>query len=209
MNKETKIQAGIVLMSILTSILSYQYLPDSIPTHWNYLGQVDAYSSKLSNLIAFPSLIALLFVILIIAPKLDPLKKNINDLGYPRLITILGLFFLVIQYFVILWGIGISVPVTIIFPGLLSILFYYIGEIMIKSKRNWTVGIRTSWTLSSDKVWEKTHVIGGKLFKLSVPIFIFSMFFPSLTFLIVMGYIMGITIFLIAYSYVEYKKENK
>lgn len=209
MNKETKIQAGIVLISILTSIFAYQYLPDSIPSHWNYLGQVDAYSGKLANLIAFPSLIVFLYVILHIAPKLDPLKKNINDLGYPRLITIIGGFFLLIQYFVILWGIGINIPVTVVFPALLSILFFYIGDIMMKSKRNWTVGIRTSWTLSSDAVWEKTHVIGGKLFKVSLPIFILSMFFPSITFLIVMGYIFGITIFLITYSYLEYKKENK
>ncbi|MEM1515464.1 MAG: SdpI family protein [Candidatus Bathyarchaeia archaeon] len=47
-------------------------------------------------------------------------------------------------------------------------LGYYssiIGILCEDSKRNWFIGIRTPWTLSSDRVWEKTHRLGGKLFK--------------------------------------------
>jgi len=49
-------------------------------------------------------------------------------------------------------------------PGLF-VLFYYLGILMQHSRRNWFVGIRTPWTLSSDVVWEKTHKRGGLVFK--------------------------------------------
>jgi uncharacterized membrane protein len=40
--------------------------------------------------------------------------------------------------------------------------------VLIKNaKRNWFIGIRTPWTMSSDKVWDKTYKIGGKLFKIA------------------------------------------
>jgi len=49
----------------------------------------------------------------------------------------------------------------------LGILFYYCGILIENAKRNWFIGIRTPWTLSNEKVWERTHKIGGKLFKIA------------------------------------------
>ena len=35
-----------------------------------------------------------------------------------------------------------------------------------KTRPNWLVGIRTPWTLSSDKSWDVTHRWGGRLMML-------------------------------------------
>ncbi len=208
MDKNNKIQLGIILISILTSVIAYFYLPESIATHWNYLGQPDQYSGKLVNLIAFPCLLTFIWVILKAVPKMDPLQKNIHDLSYNSLITLISLFFLLIQYFMILWNIGIQISVSVMFPSLLAMLFYFIGDSISKSKQNWTMGIRTKWTLSSEKVWKETHELGGKLFKASVPVLVLSMLIPSLTFAIDITYLVGVSIFLIAYSYFQFKKEE-
>ena len=45
-------------------------------------------------------------------------------------------------------------------------LYYGIGVLMGSTRLNWFVGIRTPWTLSSEEVWDSTHAMGAKLFKL-------------------------------------------
>lgn len=203
-------QLIIVLTSIVTSVVGYQYLPDLIPTHWNYLGQVDGYGSKLTTMIAFPALILLFFVLLRAIPSLDPLKKNIFKFqkDYNNIITVFMLFLLLIQYQVILWGLGVQISFNYTFPITLGLLFFTIGNMLGKAKRNWTFGIKTPWTLSSENVWRKTHDLGKFLFKLSLPIFIVSLLIPNITFLIVIGYILAITFYLILYSFLEFRKEQ-
>jgi len=68
--------------------------------------------------------------------------------------------------------------VQMMVPGL-GILFYLLGVVLGKAKRNWFVGIKTPWTLSSDKVWDKTHVLGGKLFKIAGVIAFAGMVLPD------------------------------
>lgn len=206
-----KLQLGILGLSTITSIVAYKYLPETIASHWNYLGQVDAYSSKLGNLILFPALLVFFLVLLKVVPKLDPLNKNIKEFNneFEKFISMMMIFFVLVQYQVILWSMGYQITPNIFFPIALGFLFYFIGELLEKSKRNWSIGIRTSWTLSSDKVWDKTHVLGGKLFKYSLPIFVLSAIIPKYSFFVVLGYIFGITTFLIYYSYKEFKKEQK
>ncbi|MCK5027547.1 MAG: SdpI family protein, partial [Candidatus Pacebacteria bacterium] len=48
--------------------------------------------------------------------------------------------------------------------GGVGILFIILGNYMSKFKRNFFVGIKTPWTLSNEKVWNKTHRLGGWCF---------------------------------------------
>ncbi len=50
-------------------------------------------------------------------------------------------------------------------PAGIGLLFYYIGVLMENAERNWFIGIRTPWTLSSDRVWRQTNRLGGRLFR--------------------------------------------
>ena len=77
------------------------------------------------------------------------------------------------------------------------------------AKRNWFIGIKTPWTLSNDKVWEKTHKIGGKLFK-SVGIIAFlGILFPNYGLFFVLLPVIAVTVYTVAYSYFEHKKETE
>ena len=49
----------------------------------------------------------------------------------------------------------------------MGLLFIFIGYMLRKAKRNFFIGIRTPWTLSSDKVWDETHRLGAILFMIS------------------------------------------
>ena len=49
-------------------------------------------------------------------------------------------------------------------------LFHYVGVVLEQAKRNWFIGIRTPWTLSSDEVWDRTNALSATLFKWSAVI---------------------------------------
>jgi uncharacterized membrane protein len=89
----------------------------------------------------------------------------------------------------------------------MGLLFYYTGVLCEKSKRNWFIGIRTPWTLSSDKVWEKTHKIGGKLFKIAGIIAILGALTPEYAIILILIPVISAVGYTIAYSYFEYQKE--
>ena len=71
------------------------------------------------------------------------------------------------------------------------------------------IGIRTPWTLSSDRVWEKTHQIGSTLFMLAGALAVIGSPFGGATaFWMLMIPLFGSTIFLVIYSYVLYRRET-
>ena len=49
----------------------------------------------------------------------------------------------------------------------IGLLFIFIGFLLRQAKRNFFIGIRTPWTLSSDTVWNATHRLGAILFMMS------------------------------------------
>jgi uncharacterized membrane protein len=91
----------------------------------------------------------------------------------------------------------------------MAILFYFTSVLIGHSKRNWFVGIRTPWTMSSPKVWKKTHAIGAKLFKLVALFSFFGVFFPNLAFYLLFIPLIITMIFVFIYSYVLYLRYNQ
>jgi len=71
----------------------------------------------------------------------------------------------------------------------------------------WFIGIRTPWTLSNEKVWNKTHRIGGKLFKTAGIIAFLGIFLPRYAILFVIIPVILVVVYPIIYSYFEYQKE--
>jgi uncharacterized membrane protein len=103
---------------------------------------------------------------------------------------------------------GFELPVNLVMLPGLAALFYYLGILLENSERNWSIGIRTPWTLSNDIVWKKTNVLGGKLFKFSVLIVLLGLFSSDARFPLLMVYIIGVALFLIIYSYIVFKKTS-
>jgi uncharacterized membrane protein len=201
----------IILISLAVSLYFNPKLPNRIASHWNYKGEVDGYMTRFWGLFLMPIVLLVLFVIFHFVPKLDPLKVNVVKFRkyFDGFIIMLFLFMLAIQLFIIFWHLGIQVKPNILFPIGFGILFYYIGILLDKSKRNWFIGIRNPWTLSSDAVWDKTHKLGGKLFKLSGIIAVIGILFTNHAMIFVVGPAIVLLICVSIYSYVEYKKENK
>ena len=60
-----------------------------------------------------------------------------------------------------------QLPVDRIIMLAVGVMFIVMGNYLGRVKRNWTMGVRFSWTLSDDTVWFKTNRLGGRLFMLA------------------------------------------
>jgi len=202
---------GIVAASFVVALYFYPMMPDQIVSHWNANGQVDGYISKFWGLFLMPIIsltIALLFMWI---PTIDPLKANIEKFRkyFDLFILFLTVFLFYTYGLTIAWNQGARFDMTYALLPALSVFIFYAGVLIEKSKRNWFIGIRTPWTLSSDTVWEKTHKIGGFLFKLSAACGIVGVLFGSLAVYFFLFPLIGSSIYLMFYSYFEFKKEQQ
>ena len=208
--KKYTLQILIIILSILISILFYRYLPDSMASHWNGQGVVDGYSSRLFNVIFFPLLNIFLFILFIFIPKIDPKWKSIRlfEGKFNLFISSMLVFMVLLQLNVYLWNIGIMIPMGVVMPILMGGLFIVVSILIRDAKQNYTIGIRTPWTLHSERVWDKTHALGAKIFLGSGILSIVSALVPKYSIWIVLGSVILSAIYLFIYSYIEFKKEE-
>ena len=213
--KKDKILIGIIwalLAAIfIMSIAFYPRLPEMVPSHWNAQGEVDAYMSRFWGTFTAPLIMLGVVVLFLLIPKIDPLKENVNKFKgyYYEFVVAFLIFMLFMQVHTLLWSIGTKLNINIFIPIITGALFYFVGILLEKAKRNWFIGIRTPWTLSSDVVWDKTHKIGALLFKLCGIISIIGAFFARYSMYFILIPIIVSTVYLLAYSYVEYQKQSK
>lgn len=200
---------GIILLSFVIGICFYPQMPEKIASHWNAKGEVDGYMSKFWGLFLMPLILTGIGLLFFAVPRIDPLKANIEGFRkyYDGFIILFFIFLFSVDLQDILWNLGIKISPNVTFPIGLGLLFFYSGILCEHSKRNWFIGIRTPWTLSSEKVWDKTHKIGGKLFKIAgVITFVGALFQDYVLFFVIIP-VLVVAVYTLVYSYFEYQKE--
>jgi uncharacterized membrane protein len=186
---------------------------EKVPVHWNIHGEADAYGSAFYLLI-FPVVSFLATLLLYFLPKIDPKSENIKKSGpllpvTMVLIAVLMLGIAVIMTMAIHHGSDILNLMTFLCLAL-GTLFIAMGYYLPRVKHNYMMGIRTPWTLYSEKIWTKTHR-ASKWWMISAGVlFLVSIFLPSPVNLILpISYVGVVMIGLVVYSYSLFAKEKK
>ena len=211
-NKLTKISILLLIaVSFAIGIIVYPRLPETVASHWNTQGMVDGYMSKFWGIFLMPMFLIFIYALYLIIPKIDPLKNNLESFRkqFNLLILLISIFLFYTFALTIAWNLGMVFDMNNFILPALGIFFYYIGVLIKHAKRNWFVGIRTPWTLSSDYVWDKTHKIGSKLFKIIGVITLLGVFLPNYIFGLFLVLLIGSVLYLFIYSYILFKKENE
>jgi len=208
MKKINILALAIIIISFAVGFYFYSLMPETVASHWNERGEVNGYMPKFWGLFLMPIISLVLFFLFLLIPRIDPLKENIDKFRkyFDRFILLIIMFLFYIYLLTIFWNLGGIFNMTLLMTPPMGILFYYAGVLIENAKRNWFIGIRTPWTLSSDNVWDKTHKLGGKLFKIGGIITVLGVFFPKYSFYFIFP-IFLISIYLVVYSYSEHKKE--
>lgn len=210
-NKYDIFSLVIMLLSIIGTMLVYAKLPDQVPSHWNIRGEIDNYSSK--EFIYFTALLpVILYGAMKFIPKVDPKKESYkkHQKAYDITIFTIILFLIGMHWITMSYSLGYPLDMMKYIKISLGILFIVMGNYMPQIRFNYFFGIRTPWTLSSENVWRKTHIVGGYLYFLIGIIFILSSIFDnSMTFYIAIASIILISLAIILYSYLLYRDEKK
>ena len=201
-----------ILGATVAGLLLWNRLPEQMASHWNINDEVDGYMSKFWGVVMVPLIALGMFGLFLLVPGIDPLKANIAQFreSFNLFIVLLVAFMLYIYGLTLAWNLGYTgFKMSASMLPAIGLLFIFIGFMLRQAKRNFFIGIRTPWTLSSDRVWEKTHQIGSTLFMLAGALALIGSFFGGMTaFWMLMIPIFGSTIFLVIYSYVLYKQET-
>ena len=153
-----------IALALLVGIALWDQLPDPMASHWNANDQVDGYMSKFWGVFLLPLMTLGMFVLFMAVPNIDPLKANIAQFRetFNVFILLIIAFMLYIYGLTLAWSLGYQdFNMSTAMLPFMGVLFIAIGFMLRKAKRNFFIGIRTPWTLSSDTVWDKTHQLGS------------------------------------------------
>jgi uncharacterized membrane protein len=201
----------LIAFAIVFSLSVYSRLPDQMASHWNTANQVDGYISRFWGAFLMPVISVGMLLLFLIIPQIDPLKANIAKFReyFNAFIALIVGFMVYMHVLTMLWNLGYDQfnMGAVMLPAL-GLIFVFAGIMMRKAKRNFFIGIRTPWTLSSDYVWDETHRLGSTLFIASGILAMLGAFFPDYAIWFILVPVLGSTLFLLVYSYVLYQRET-
>ncbi len=202
------VAAGLVALSFAVSIYALPRAPETVATHWNAAGQADGTMAKVPGLFVLPALTAGVLVLLYVAPRVDPLGANVAAFRehYDWFVVLFAAFMGYVNALVVAFNLGYDVNVSRMLYPALGLLFLFVGLVLDEAERNWFVGIRTPWTLSSDEVWEKTHELGATLFKASGVVALLGVLVPGYALWLVVGPVAASAAITTVYSFVAYRR---
>ncbi|MBF7095909.1 SdpI family protein [Alkalibacter mobilis] len=208
----------LALTPIVITLIVLPVLPDKIPAHYGFDGNVTRFGSKYELLIMPIITIGIFLLWLLLEKHLmkDKEKGAHNSRGIFWISIVMTFTFAMLQV-VFLYsayrGVGNldDFDYQKIIAVALSASWIVIGNVLPKLKQNGLVGIRTPWTLASENNWYKTHRMGGKLAVVTGTIsgllclFVFS---GEVGIWVSLGSSIAMLVPIAIYSYLVYKREG-
>lgn len=165
-------------LPLAVTLVWLQFLPNRVPMHYDFNGNIDRWGSKWENLL-LPGIVLLMGLIFLLTEKLGSReaagdeKNSAHAASNRKVLRIImiatALFFTVLQA-VLLYGAGRAAAngaaqselplnrVTVICLGLMILV---LGNYMPRAKLNSTVGFRCGWTMHSDVTWQRSNRFSG------------------------------------------------
>jgi uncharacterized membrane protein len=215
MSTKTTLVISITLIAIalIAGAVLWNQLPYQMASHWDVNDQVNGTMPKFWGVFMMPLVTLGMMALFLVIPNIDPLKANIAQFRetFNVFIVLIIAFMLYVHGLTLVWSLGFTnFKMSAAMLPFMGVLFIAIGYMLKKAKRNFFIGIRTPWTLSSDTVWDKTNQLGSVLFMLSGAFAIVGGFFGGMTaFWLMFVPLIGSTLFPLIYSYVLYRRETK
>jgi uncharacterized membrane protein len=154
-----------IVVMVIASVIAYPRLPERVPIHWDLHGQVNRWQSRGHAVLFLPIGVLVLWGVLRALPSIDPRRANYSkfqptyDFMVGATLTVIALIHLAL----LASGMGIPIAIHRVIPIALGVILVAVGNQLPRARSNWWFGIRNPWTLSNERVWERTHRVGGYL----------------------------------------------
>ena len=153
----------VMLMPVLAGMILWNQLPEQMPTHWNAVGEVDGWSSKAFAVFGLPLIMVAAQWLCMLGTAADPKKNNHSEKILHLVLWIVPTLSVVLHAVTYATALGYAVPIEVVMPVLIGLVFTIIGNYLPKCKQNYTIGIKIPWTLDNEENWNRTHRFAGWL----------------------------------------------
>lgn len=157
---------GVWIIVAIVGIIAYKDLPSRIATHFDLADQVNGYQSRLQTVLLEPALMLLIILVWNGLWRIDPRKRNYESFWstYRYVGGVIVVFVGVLYIWIIAHAINIpGLSSMRVMPTIVGLMMVLLANVLTRVQPNWWLGIRTPWTLSSEKSWRKTHRLSGYL----------------------------------------------
>jgi len=144
LNKLTVLRIVLALFPLGIGLWLYPTLPNTVPTHWNFKGEIDGYSPKIVGAFMMPLISVLVLVGFEILPNFDPKRKKYKLFRREWEIIQVGLlgFFAYMQAVTMYAALNMNVDVGKAVAVGIGALLVLIGNYLGKIRQNFFLGIR-------------------------------------------------------------------
>lgn len=223
-----KLMWGISVFALVLTAVVLQFMPDSVPMHYDLAGNIDRWGSKYENLL-FPVIILFLSLhwhVFIAhfekkAGKASAEKDRAEALSNAKVLNIVGVsmaaVFTVMQGYYLFSAYAAAktnaaqAPMDIgkLSCILIGVLLIVLGNFLPKTKKNRIAGIRVSWSMYNDITWRKSNCFGAVAIMIAGLLTILTAAFvrSSAALVLLIVYILIATSITLIYSYKVYKEE--
>lgn len=144
----------------------YARLPQRVPSHWNLQGELDGWMEKPWGAVLLPLIATCVLSMLWVLPRLDPRREHIVRFqdDWRMLLNLLIVFLAVIELATLGFALGWPIDISRVMLATVGLMLVAVGNYLPRIRSNWFMGIRTPWTLDSERVWRATHRVAGRTF---------------------------------------------
>lgn len=202
---------GIVLTPFVYLAIIWDSLPQRVPIHWNYKGEIDNWGDKFSLILMLLLLPVLMYVLMTFIPKIDP-KNRISLMGgkFYQLKFFLVLFMSLVALLIVYTTKERSVNNPNLVFALLGVLLIVFGNYFKVIQPNYFIGIRTPWTLENNEVWKSTHVFAGKIWVIGgFMVVLGSLVLTNVFRNVFIFIILALALIPVIYSFIKFKQIQK
>lgn len=169
MKRMHKFVMTLIVLTIVGSMFLVMNMPDIVPAHYNFSGQVDRMGSKY-ELLMLPLIGIIMGVIMLFTARAQGSK---GDTKGEKLLIYIALFSLLLfDSLTIFFGIAainynatpnnpINISIIRYMGIMMGIIILILGNYMPKFKKNNYFGLRIKWSMASDSLWLKSQRFSG------------------------------------------------
>lgn len=152
-----------IAASLALALLWYPGLPPTIAVHWDWSGQPDGYGRR-ELVFIWPVCMAGVVLLGELLPRLSRGRAKVDSFidTYWQVMFAVVVMLGFVQVVCLLAQQRGAIDVGRTLVGGMGVFIALVGNLMGKVRRNPWLGVRTPWTLASDRVWYATHRLAGK-----------------------------------------------
>ena len=209
--------AILIGLMLAASAWAWPQLGDQpVAIHFGLDGRPNGYAPKTEAVLAMPGTALLLSVLFTVLPVIMPAKARLErswaafSMIWISILTLL----LAVHLAMLALAVGLPVNITRVMAIGLGAFIAILGNLLGKVRYNYVLGVRTPWTLSSERVWDRTHRFAGRVMAVAGLLMVAAgvaapAAFGSWLGVVVLVGAIGPAIAAVVYSYLESRREER